>query len=477
MQLDALKKYPKRTNSSEFTGLNSFQPSEFVRSGAAKMALRPRPTRVYEVPPEPTTVVLGNAPDENMDRLKAQLARKDYEEVKGLRELSSTFHPANEFRQAESLRSSFARKVLTGDEYLLKVFVGASQGTDLNDSPLRLTYHVPGDETAKPFVPEGWLRPQEMIPLETSFNATNFYRDITLFTEEMIKDHVKFAQNLVFSDLSPVTPKFGNYNNEYFVATESSPCAWKEMVADAIANDIATEQQLKTLKFRESRKPFDINHRRRKLAAYFGKYGANKAKTDNFSYDIKEVVEAVSKAQHLEICAANRANEERIKDDLAALNTRELSEKAKAVYTTRYQRVAKRMNERLSPGMKLKNHFFLFIKTVAPAVTLDEHLAICKENAVKVAAMLAVREKHGAAVCDFPSEKEWKKVDWKIPERLLAKLTTKRDVDVENDDLNMSVDTDSKVIIEDALTPVRDVNAKESVCKASPTSIIMTPAN
>ena len=333
-QLEALKSTPRRTNSSEFVGLNAFMPSEMVRSSAAKVALRPRPKpKDYTVVP-PSTTMSDGSPEPTMERLNAELARKEYEEVKLLRSMKSPFAPASIFLAKEALRSSFTKSVLAGGEYVLNVYLGASVGTDGNLSPLRLTYHTAGEEDAKAFDPEGgWLRPEATIPLDSSFDAAEFYKDdVTIFTEDMMKDHVEFAESLVFSDLRVSAPKFGAFDSGAFVASETAPCVWNELSTNAVADDLALDQQLKTLAFRETRKPFDVNRHRRKLAAYFGKkYGKDNARNAAFTWDIKEVVEAVAEAEHLKICAANKMKEAETKDELAALNTRELSDKAKKV--------------------------------------------------------------------------------------------------------------------------------------------------
>ena len=117
--------------------------------------------------------------------------------------------------------------------------------------------------------------------------------------------------------------------------------------------------------------------------------------------------------------------------------------------------------------MKLKSSFALFVKSIAPAVTLEEHLAICAENTVKIKAILAEREKRGAAVCDFAKDKEWKKTEWKIPKKIFTKLTLVGDK--ENNDLNTSIEG-AKISIEDVITPARETKGLSE--NASPASVM-----
>ena len=76
-----------------------------------------------------------------------------------------------------------------------------------------------------------------------------------------------------------------------------------------------------------------------------------------------------------------------------------------------------------------RRSFAIFAVPVAPAVTLEAHLAICTENARKVKAILLEREKEGEAAVEFPKTglRVWKKTKWNIPEEIAKNLTKPSD--------------------------------------------------
>lgn len=237
------------------------------------------------------------------------------------------------FFASSTIRSFFLQKILAGDSKLLNIYMGTSiDGVDGNLSSLRMTYHDHSscEEIPKTIIdPSAHLRPESTTPLDASFDAEKFYaNDITLFSEEEKIEFAEFANNIkLFSDLTEVKPRHGEYSSECFVPTEETPVCWEELSAVAIANDELTPTQTTLLEFRENRKPFSVSKRRQKLENYFAKtYGAEKAKVNTFTWAIKEVEETVSEKAHLKICAENKAKEEKMLQELADSNLIELSE-------------------------------------------------------------------------------------------------------------------------------------------------------
>ncbi|GMI06530.1 hypothetical protein TrVE_jg196 [Triparma verrucosa] len=432
-QLAALKSSPRR-NETFVDGNNGFAPEDCIRDAQSKIALRsPPPRKDYTTAPlNPVVTVPGAEADEPSDDLyRQQLERKEYEEFSKLRRNDAAFAPLHTFFAASTIRSAFVQKVLAGGEKMLNVYMGmgSEESIDGNLQSLRLTYYEvtdAGEEEVKTFVPEGWLRPEETNPLDASFDADDFYKnDITLFSKEVREELAEFAQDLVFSDLTKVEPKFGEYSSQCFVPSEETSVCWKELSANAIKDDLVLEEQEKTLEFRANRKPFTVEGRRMKLEAYFAKeYGAEKAKTEGYTWEINEVEEAVSEEAHLAICAENRKKEEAIVQDLADTGAKlfELSEEQKAVFEKRYKKMAEKFGQ-------VEHSFAIFAVPVAPAVTLEAHLAICTENAKKVKAILLEREKEGEAAVEFPKTglRVWKKTKWNIPEKIAKKITKPSD--------------------------------------------------
>ncbi|GMH52980.1 hypothetical protein TL16_g01350 [Triparma laevis f. inornata] len=453
-QLTALKTSPRR-NESNVDGNNSFIPTEMVRDGQSKVALRaPLPPKDYITPPINPVVIdpagVAGVAEFSDDLYKQQRERKEYEEYKKLRLNTEIYAPVHTFFASSTIRSFFLQKILTGDSKLLNIYMGTSiDGVDGNLSSLRMTYHDHSSCEEKPKTiidPSAHLRPESTTPLDASFDAEKFYaNDITLFSEEEKIEFAEFANNIkLFPDLTKVKPRHGEYSSECFVPTEETPTT--------------------LLEFRENRKPFSVSKRRQKLENYFAKtYGAEKAKVNTFTWAIKEVEEAVSEEARLKICAENKAKEEKMLQELADSNLIELSEEQKRTYSMRYAKLAKKM------GWKSQN-FALFITTVTKAVTLQEHLSICAENVVKVKAILASREKAGESVVEFPKTGEWKKTSWNIPSKILGKLTTVNDEnDCGNGDaVNTSVEQEA-IEMGDAVTPARGIKEVE---KDSPTSVL-----
>ena len=69
------------------------------------------------------------------------------------------------------------------------------------------------------------------------------------------------------------------------------------------------------------------------------------------------------------------------------------TEKQRGMFQKRYNGMVQKLQARHQSEVTLKNGFNLFIRPVAPAVTLEEHLAICAENAIKDKAILTQRHR------------------------------------------------------------------------------------